>query len=107
MLLPTLLRLLSDKICLIADVLVIGFFLSDSSFLSSIDLASPFIYFSAVIYTLFGVGGSLLALRASVEQHEEKANHYFTAAIFGVIIMSMLFVAFCLFIGNDMMVYFL
>lgn len=106
MLLPTLLMLLSDKICLIADVLVIGFFLSDSSFLSSIDLASPFIYFSAVIYTLFGVGGSLLALRASAEQHEEKANHYFTAAIFGVIIMSMLFVAFCLFIGNDMIVYF-
>ncbi|WP_292877365.1 hypothetical protein [Methanobrevibacter sp.] len=31
-------------------------------------MASPYIYFSAVLYTLFGVGGSLLALRAKADQ---------------------------------------
>lgn len=68
LLLPTLLMLLSDKICLIADAVLIGYFFEDSSFLSAINMASPYIYFSAVLYTLFGVGGSLLALRAKADQ---------------------------------------
>jgi len=76
-----LLMLLSDKICFIIDIAIIALFISDSTLLAAINLASPFIYFSAVIYTLFGVGGSQLALRAKVNQDNEKANYYFTASI--------------------------
>lgn len=61
------LMLLSDKICFIIDIAIIALFISDSTLLAAINLASPFIYFSAVIYTLFGVGGSLLALIESID----------------------------------------
>ena len=37
---PTLLMLLSDKICFIVDVALIGFFISDSTLLAAINLAS-------------------------------------------------------------------
>lgn len=40
LLLPTLLMLLSDKICFIVDVALIGFFISDSTLLAAINLAS-------------------------------------------------------------------
>ena len=99
-LLPTLLMLLSDKICFIVDVSIIGFFIVDSSYLSAINLSSLFIYFSAVLYTLFGVGGNLLALRAKALQDDEKANYYFTASLVGVIILNIVFIIFCLNIGN-------
>lgn len=104
LLLPTLLMLLSDKICLIADAAIIGLFFIDSSFLSSIDLSTPFIYFSAILYTLFGVGGSLLALRTKADQNDEKANFYFTFAIVGVIISNIVFIAFSMTIGNDLVI---
>lgn len=101
LLLPTLLMLLSDKICFIIDIAVIAMFIPDSTLLSAINLASPFIYFSAVIYTLFGVGGSLLALRAKASQDDEKANYYFTASISGVLIANIIYVIFCIILGDN------
>lgn len=78
----------------------------DSTLLSALNLASPFIYFSAVLYTLFGVGGSLLALRAKALQDDEKVNHYFTVAIFGVIISNIIYIAFNLMLGNEIILLF-
>ena len=105
LLLPTLLMLLSDKICLIADAVMIGYFFEDSSFLSAINMASPYIYFSAVLYTLFGVGGSLLALRAKADQDDEKANFYFTAAIVGVLLTNAIYIILILAVGNDLVMF--
>ncbi len=101
LLLPTLLMLLSDKICFIIDVAIIAMFVPDSTFLAAINLASPFIYFSAVLYTLFGVGGSLLALRAKSDQDDEKANYYFTASIRGVLLANILYIIISLIIGDE------
>ena len=101
LLLPTLLMLLSDKICFIIDVAIIAMFIPDSTFLSAINLASPFIYFSAVLYTLFGVGGSLLALRAKSDQDDEKANYYFTASIRGVLLANIIYIIISLIIGDE------
>ena len=98
---PTLLMLLSDKICFIIDIAIIALFISDSTLLAAINLASPFIYFSAVLYTLFGVGGSLLALRAKVNQDNEKANYYFTASIRGVLILNIFYILFSIFLGDN------
>lgn len=106
LLLPTLLMLLSDKICFIIDIAIIAMFIPDSTLLSAINLASPFIYFSAVIYTLFGVGGSLLALRAKADQDDEKANYYFTASIRGVLIANIIYIILCLIIGDNIIMIF-
>ncbi len=102
LLLPTLLMLLSDKICFIVDVALIGFFIPDSTLLAAINLASPFIYFSTVLYTLFGVGGSLLALRAKSDQDDEKANYYFSASIRGVMIANIIYIIVSLILGDEL-----
>lgn len=102
LLLPTLLMLFSDKICFIVDVALIGFFIPDSTLLAAINLASPFIYFSAVLYTLFGVGGSLLALRAKSDQDDEKANYYFSASIRGVMIANIIYIIVSLILGDEL-----
>ena len=102
LLLPTLLMLLSDKICFLVDVALIGFFIPDSTLLAAINLASPFIYFSAVLYTLFGVGGSLLALRAKSDQDDEKANYYFSASIRGVMIANIIYILVSLILGDEL-----
>ena len=53
LLLPTLLMLLSDKICFIVDVALIGFFIPDSTLLAAIS-GKPFhLLFSCFIHTIW------------------------------------------------------
>ena len=66
LLLPTLLMLLSDKICFIIDVAIIAMFVPDSTFLAAINLASPFIYFSAVLYTLVWSGRKPVGFKGKI-----------------------------------------
>lgn len=70
--------------------------------LAAINLASPYIYFSAVLYTLFGVGGSLLALRAKSDQDDEKANYYFSASLRVVIIANIIYIIISLILGDEL-----
>ena len=63
LLLPTLFMVLSEKICVVIDIMVVGWFIGGSQ-LSSLNLMSPLLYFTGIFYVLFGQGGSLLALRA-------------------------------------------
>ena len=56
-----------------------------------------------MIYTLFGVGGSLLALRSRAEMHDEQANYYFTVSLLGIVAVNALFIGFTLICGNNLM----
>lgn len=102
--LPTLLMVLSEKICSLVDVFIMTFFL-ESSVVSATTISSPFIYFMGIFYILFGQGGSILALRAKSHVQREKANYYFTFAVFGMILTSVMLVIF-IFVFADQLVYF-
>ena len=54
---------MSEKICIIIDIFLIGLFIGSTE-LSSLNLMSPLLYFTGIFYILFGQGGSILALRA-------------------------------------------
>lgn len=104
LLLPTLFLVLSEKICVVLDVILIGILIGSNE-LASINLISPLLYITGIFYMLFGQGGSLLALRAKSELNQEKSNYYFTLSIIGIIIVSLIYIL-LLFVFADNILYF-
>lgn len=91
LLLPTLFMVMSEKICTVIDVMIIGMLLGSTQ-LSVLNLASPLTYATGIFYILFGQGGNLLALRAQSERNHEKVNFYFTVSVLGIILVSIIYV---------------
>ena len=84
MLIPNIFIQLSDKVGTVLDVIVIGFLLGSSQ-LPVLNVVSPFVLFSPIIYSMYGQGASLLAIKAKSNLESEKANRYFTLSIIGCI----------------------
>lgn len=103
-LLPTFFMVMSEKLCIIIDVIIIGFFLGSTQ-LAIVNLSSPLTYIAGVFYVLFGQGGNLLALRAQSQlQNEKKTNSYFTISILGILIISaIILLSVFLFVDNILM----
>ena len=91
LLIPTLFMVMSEKICSIIDIFLIGNFVG-GEFLAPLNLVSPMLYFTGVFYILFGQGGSLLALRSQSDLDKEKSNFYFTISIISTIIVSLIYI---------------
>lgn len=72
--LPTLLMVMSEKICTIIDTFMITYFI-DASILAATSVSSSFIYYMGIFYVLFGQDGSMLALRSKAVMDKEKANN--------------------------------
>ena len=64
---------MSEKLCVIIDILIIGIILGSTQ-ASVINLASPITYTTCIFYSLFGQGGNLLALRAQsqLNNHDKQ-----------------------------------
>lgn len=90
-LVPTIFMVMSEKIALMIDIVIIGLLIGSSQ-LSAINMASPLTYVTGIFYILFGQGGNLLALRAQSELKHEKINYYFTIAIVGIILFSLAYI---------------
>lgn len=91
LLLPTLFMVMSEKVAMVIDVIIIGAIIGGNE-LSAINLISPLLYITGIFYILFGQGGSLLALRAKSELDEDKSNFYFTISILGIIIVTLIYI---------------
>lgn len=91
LLIPTLFMVMSEKICSVIDIFIIGN-LVGGEHLAPLNLVSPMLYFTGVFYILFGQGGSLLALRAQSDLDKENSNFYFTISIIGIIIVSLIYI---------------
>lgn len=88
---PTFFMVMSEKICTVIDVIIIGFLLGSVQ-LSVVNLASPMTYITGIFYILFGQGGSLLALRAQSQLKHEKGNYYFTLSVLGIVFVTILYI---------------
>ena len=102
LLLPTLFMVMSEKIAVVIDVIIIGMIIGGSQ-LSPINSVSPLLYFTGILYILFGQGGNLLALRAKSNLDEEKSNFYFTVSILGIIIVSLIYIAAIFFFADNIL----
>ena len=92
-LLPNLFVKLSDKLGTILDVIIVGFLIGSSQ-LPALNAVSPFFLISAIIYSLYGQGGSLLAIKAKSDLDDEKANEYFTFSIIGCLLSCLMYMIF-------------
>ena len=99
LLLPTMFMVMSEKIAVVIDVVLIGLILGGSE-LAPVNSISPLLYFTGIFYILFGQGGSLLALRAKSDLDEEKSNFYFTVSILGIIAISLIYIS-SIFVFSD------
>ena len=99
LLLPTFFMVMSEKLCVIVDVLIIGAILGSTQ-MTVVNMASPLTYVSGIFYILFGQGGSILALRAQSKLQYEKTNFYFTISVLGIIVVSAIYVL-CIFLFMD------
>ncbi len=104
LLLPTILSSISDKLCVIFGMILIGHFVN-SLLLSALNLASPFILACTIIYTLFGLGGSLLALRAKASNDDEKSDYYFTISLISTILIVLAYVLIVFLFAEDIFIY--
>lgn len=89
-LMPNLLVQLSDKLGTVLDVVVVGFLIGSTQ-LPALNAVSPFVLFSSIIYSLYGQGGSLLAIKAKSDWDSEKANDFFTLSIIGCLLACLLY----------------
>ena len=105
LILPTCFMVMSEKICTIIDVLLIGLFLGSTQ-LAVINLATPITYITGIFYILFGQGGNLLALRAQSQLKHEKVNFYFTIAIVGICLFSIIYMILIFFFVDNILMLF-
>ena len=87
---PNIFVQLSDKLGTVLDVIVVGFLIGSLQ-LSALNAVSPFVLFSAFIYSLYGQGGSLLAIKAKSDLDSERANEFFTLSIVGCVLSSLMY----------------
>ena len=90
-LVPTILVQLSDKLGTVLDAVMVGFLLG-SSLLPALNVVSPFILFTAIIYTLYGQGGSLLALKFKSDFDYDSSNRYFTLSVLGCVSSCLMYI---------------
>lgn len=102
LLIPTLFMVMSEKIAVVIDVIIIGMIIGGSK-LSPINSVSPLLYFTGILYILFGQGGSLLALRAKSDLDEEKSNFYFTVSIIGIVTVSLIYIVSIFFFADNIL----
>ena len=105
LILPTCFMVMSEKICAVIDVLLIGLFLGSTQ-LAVINLATPVTYVTGIFYILFGQGGNLLALRAQSQLKHEKVNFYFTMSIVGICLFSIVYMILIFFFVDNILMLF-
>ena len=87
---PNLFVQLSDKMGTVLDVIIVGFLIGSLQ-LSTLNVVSPFVLISAIIYSLYGQGGSLLAIKAKSDLDSKRANELFTLSIVGCVVSSLMY----------------
>ena len=105
LILPTCFMVMSEKICAVIDILLIGMFLGSTQ-LAVVNLASPITYMTGIFYILFGQGGNLLALRAQSQLKHEKVNFYFTISIVGICLFSIVYMILIFFFVDNILMFF-
>ena len=77
---PALLSAVGVSLSEFADSLIVGRLLSENAF-TIVNLAVPIVFMAATIYTITGLGGSLLYAEYLAKKEEDRADACFTASV--------------------------
>ena len=105
LLLPTIFMVASEEICSLIDVIIISFLIGSTQ-LAIINLIAPMNHITLIFYILLGQGSNLLILRAQSQLKNEKANYYFTFSIFGIIVVSLLYIVILFLFADNILLLF-
>ena len=76
---PALLSAVGVSLSEFADSMIVGRLLSEDAF-AIVNLGSPIVFMASMVYTITGLGGSLLYAEYLAKKEKERANGYFTAS---------------------------
>ena len=76
---PALLSAVGVSLSEFADSMIVGRLLSEDAF-AIVNLGSPIVFMASMVYTITGLGGSLLYAEYLAKKERERANAYFTAS---------------------------
>lgn len=99
---PTLLTAMAGNICIVVDSILVSFFIGVAN-LSAIQLVSPLITFTNLIYWMIGLGGSILCSVSKAEFDEESSNSYFSISISSLCIVGILITIVGLIFSKDIL----
>ena len=99
---PTLLTAMAGNICIVVDSILVSFFIGVAN-LSAIQLVSPLITFTNLIYWMIGLGGSILCSVSKAEFDEESSNSYFSVSISSLCIIGILITIVGLIFSKDIL----
>ncbi len=93
---PAMLSALGISLSEFADSLVVSRLLSSDAF-AMINLGTPIVFAVSMIYTIVGLGGSLLFAEYLGKKDKEKTDHYFTvstvlAFLLGILLFALLMI---------------
>ena len=93
---PAMLSAIGISLSEFADSMVVSHLLSSDAF-AIINLGTPIVFMVSMVYTITGVGGSLLFAECLGKKEKENADNYFTtssalALTTGMLIFTLLFV---------------
>ena len=76
---PALLSAVGVSLSEFADSLIVGRLLSEDAF-AILNLGTPIVFMASMVYTITGLGGSLLYAEYLAKKEKERADTYFTAS---------------------------
>lgn len=76
---PALLSAVGVSLSEFADSLIVGRLLNEEAF-AIVNLGTPIVFMTSMVYTVTGLGGSLLYAEYLAKKEKERANAYFTAS---------------------------
>ena len=77
---PALLSAVGVSLSEFADSLIVGNLLNEQAF-EIVNLCTPIVFMTSMIYTITGVGGSLLYAEYLARKDKTRADAYFTASM--------------------------
>ena len=77
---PALLSAVGVSLSEFADSMIVGRLLSEDAF-AIVNLGTPIVFMASMVYTVTGLGGSLLYAEYLANKEKERADAYFSASM--------------------------
>jgi len=89
---PALLSAVGVSLSEFADSMIVGQLLSEKAF-AIVNLGIPIVFMASTVYTITGMGGSLLYAEYLAKKEKERADTYFTASMLLALLLGLVLFA--------------
>ena len=89
---PALLSAVGVSLSEFADSMIVGRLLSEDAF-AIVNLGTPIVFMASMVYTVTGLGGSLLYAEYLANKEKERADAYFSASMLAALVSGVILFA--------------